>query len=44
MYVYYLPGTGVTGLAHCDGCDTERGLQKMIHQINTLSESGSNGR
>ncbi|KAK2146211.1 hypothetical protein LSH36_624g01074 [Paralvinella palmiformis] len=37
-------GTGVTGLAHCDGCDTERGLQKMIHQINTLSESGSNGR
>lgn len=44
MVVVRHRGSGVTGLAHCDGCDTQAGLWDMIEAVRSLSMGGPEGR
>ena len=37
-------GRGVTSLAHCDGCDTERAITEMVDTVTEMSKGGPPGR
>ena len=45
MYVSCaVPGSGVTGLAHCDGCGLEEGIESMMNKISQFARGGPDGR
>ena len=37
-------GSGVTSLAHCDGCGMEAGIQNMVKLVMELSHGAPEGR
>ncbi|KAI0207114.1 Protein N-terminal asparagine amidohydrolase [Lamellibrachia satsuma] len=37
-------GSGVTGLAHCDGCGVEEGIDSMMNKISQFARRGPDGR
>ncbi len=40
----HLTGSGVTGLAHFDGCSTSQGVTDMISRVCHFSQSAQEGR
>ena len=40
----FLVGSGVTSLAHCDGCGMEAGIQNMVKLVMELSHGAPEGR
>ena len=39
-YYFLLPGTGVTGLCHFDGCNTRQGVEDLVESVLKLGNDG----
>ena len=39
-----IPGSGVTGVAHFDGCSTHQGVTDMVNRVCEMTQDVTDGR